>query len=118
MPSRALPRFQLPAQSRVTTRVPDFIALMKPRVMLLAVFTALVGLMIAPGDLNAFLGSIAILTIAAGAGAAGALNMWYDADIDAVMGRTAMRPIPRGAVSPAEALAFGLILSGSAVTVL
>jgi protoheme IX farnesyltransferase len=118
MPSRALPRFQLPAQSRVTTRIPDFIALMKPRVMLLAVFTALVGLMIAPGDLNEFLGSIAILTIAAGAGAAGVLNMWYDADIDAVMGRTAMRPIPRGTVSQAEALVFGLVLAGSAVAVL
>ena len=113
-----LPRLQVPAQSRVTTRVPDFVTLMKPRVMLLAVFTALVGLMIAPGDLNAFLGSIAILTIAAGAGAAGALNMWYDADIDAVMGRTAMRPIPRGTVSQAEALAFGLILAGSAVAIL
>ena len=118
MPSGALPRFQLPAQSRVTTRVPDFMALMKPRVMLLAVFTALVGLMIAPGDLDPFSGSIAILTIAAGAGAAGVLNMWYDADIDAVMARTAMRPIPRGTVSQAEALAFGLVLAGSAVAVL
>jgi heme o synthase len=118
MPSTALPRVQLPAQSRLTARVPHFIALMKPRVMLLAVFTALVGLMIAPGNLDPFLGSIAILTIAAGAGAAGALNMWFDADIDAVMGRTAMRPIPRGTVSPAEALAFGLVLAGSAVAVL
>jgi heme o synthase len=119
MPSKALPRFQLPAQSHhLTTRLPDFMALMKPRVMLLAVFTALVGLMIAPGDLDPILASIAILAIAAGAGAAGVLNMWYDADIDAVMGRTAMRPIPRGAVSQAEALAFGLILSGSAVAVL
>jgi protoheme IX farnesyltransferase len=91
---------------------------MKPRVMLLAVFTALVGFMIAPGHSDPFLGSTAILTIAAGAGAAGVLNMWYDADIDAVMGRTAMRPIPRGAVSQAEALAFGLALAGSAVAVL
>src|SRR5258708_26667181 len=105
---------QVPAQSRVTPRVADFVTLMKPRVMLLAVFTALVGLIIAPGDLNAFLGSIAILTIAAGAGAAGVLNMWYDADIDAVMTRTARRPIPRGMISQAEALAFGLILAGSA----
>ena len=118
MPSTVLPRVQLPAQSRLTTRVPHFMALMKPRVMLLAVFTALVGLMIAPGNLDPFLGSIAILTIAAGAGAAGALNMWFDADIDAVMGRTAMRPIPRGTVSPAEALAFGMVLAGSAVAVL
>jgi hypothetical protein len=92
-------------------------ALMKPRVMLLAVFTALVGLMIAPGDLDPFSGSIAILTIAAGAGAAGVLNMWYDADIDAVMARTAMRPIPGGTVSQAERF-FGLVLCGSAVAVL
>jgi protoheme IX farnesyltransferase len=118
MQSTALTRFQVSALSRFTTRVPDFIALMKPRVMLLAVFTALVGLMIAPANLNAFLGSIAILTIATGAGAAGVLNMWYDADIDAVMGRTAMRPIPRGTVSKAEALAFGLVLAGSSVAVL
>jgi protoheme IX farnesyltransferase len=114
----ALPRFQSPAQSRLATRVPDFMALMKPRVMLLAVFTALVGLVIAPGDLDPLLGSIAVLAIAAGAGAAGVLNMWYDADIDAVMARTAMRPIPHGAVSRAEALAFGLVLAGSAVAVL
>ena len=91
---------------------------MKPRVMLLAVFTALVGLMIAPGHLDPLLGSVAILAIAAGAGAAGVLNMWYDADIDAVMARTARRPIPRGKVSRAEALAFGLVLAGGAVAVL
>jgi protoheme IX farnesyltransferase len=100
------------------SRVPDFVALMKPRVMLLAVFTALVGLMIAPGHLDPLLGSVAILAIAAGAGAAGVLNMWYDADIDAVMTRTAMRPIPRGAVSRAEALVFGLVLAGGAIAVL
>ena len=111
-------RLQLPARLRSTTRVPDFITLMKPRIMLLAVFTALVGLMIAPGPLDPLLGSIAILSIAAGAGAAGALNMWYDADIDAVMTRTAMRPIPRGTVSRAEALVFGLMLAGGAVAVL
>src|SRR5205823_6224226 len=86
--------------------------------MSLAVFTALVGLVIAPGRLDALLGSIAILAIAAGAGAAGALNMWYEADIDAVMPRTARRPIPRGRISRAEALAFGLALAGSAVAVL
>jgi protoheme IX farnesyltransferase len=118
MPSGALPRFQLPAQSRVTTRVPDFMALMKPRVMLLAVFTALVGLAIAPGHLDPVLECLAVLAIAAGAGAAGVLNMWYDADIDAVMDRTASRPIPRGTISQAEALAFGLFLACSAVAVL
>ena len=100
------------------TRLPDFVTLMKPRVMLLAVFTALVGLVIAPGHLDPLLGSLAILAIAAGAGAAGVLNMWYDADIDAVMARTARRPIPRGRISRAEALAFGLVLAGSAVAVL
>jgi protoheme IX farnesyltransferase len=86
--------------------------------MSLSVLTALVGLLIAPGHLDPLHGSIAIFAIAAGAGAAGALNMWYDADIDAVMTRTAMRPIPRGAVSRLEALIFGLILAGSAVAIL
>src|SRR5207245_11404666 len=77
-----------------------------------------VGLIIAPGDLDPLLGSIAILAIAAGAGAAGVLNMWYDADIDAVMTRTARRPIPRGKISRSEALAFGLVLACGAVAVL
>jgi protoheme IX farnesyltransferase len=84
----------------------------------LAVFTALVGLTIAPGHLEPLLGSVAILAIAAGAGAAGVLNMWYDADIDGVMNRTAMRPIPRGAVSRVEALVFGLALAGVATAAL
>ncbi len=74
--------------------VGDYVALMKPRVMSLVVFTALVGLMVAPGHLHPVLGFVALLCIAIGAGAAGALNMWYDADIDAVMTRTADRPIP------------------------
>jgi protoheme IX farnesyltransferase len=99
-------------------RLSDFVALMKPRVMLLAVFTALVGLIVAPGDLDPLLRFIAIVAIAGGAGAAGVLNMWYDADIDAVMNRTATRPIPRGRISRGEALAFGLVLAGSAVGVL
>jgi heme o synthase len=108
----------LPSRSRLAARLPDFVSLMKPRVMLLAVFTALVGLVIAPGHLDPLLGSFAILAIAAGAGAAGVLNMWYDADIDAVMARTAGRPIPRGKISRAEALAFGLVLACGAVVVL
>jgi protoheme IX farnesyltransferase len=91
---------------------------MKPRVMALALFTALVGLMIAPTHLETLPGLIAILAIAAGAGAAGALNMWYDADIDAVMARTAMRPIPRGKVSKVEALVFGFVLGVIAVAAL
>ena len=99
-------------------RLPHFISLAKPRVMALALFTAFVGLMVAPTRLDPLPGSIAILAIAAGAGAAGALNMWYDADIDAVMARTAMRPIPRGKVSMVEALVFGLVLGVIAVTAL
>src|ERR1700704_3659325 len=98
--------------------VSDFVALTKPRVMMLAVFTALVGLSSAPVRLDALATFAAVLAIAAGAGAAGVLNMWYDADIDAVMTRTAMRPIPRGKISRVEALVFGLVLSGLAVAVL
>ncbi|MCM3878642.1 MAG: heme o synthase [Vicinamibacterales bacterium] len=99
-------------------RLPDFLALTKPRVMSLAVFTAFVGLTVAPGGFDPLLGSIAVLAIAAGAGAAGVLNMWYEADIDALMARTAKRPIPRGRVSRAEALVFGLVLAGGAVAAL
>jgi protoheme IX farnesyltransferase len=91
--------------------VGDYIALMKPRVMSLVVFTALVGLVVAPGHLHPVLGFTALLCIAVGAGASGALNMWYDADIDAVMARTAGRPIPAGRVQPREALAFGMTLA-------
>jgi heme o synthase len=98
--------------------VADFVALMKPRVMSLVVFTALVGLLVAPGHLHPVLGFAALLCIAVGAGAAGALNMWYDADIDAVMPRTARRPIPAGRVLPGEALGFGLTLAAGAVGLL
>ena len=93
----------------------DYVALTKPRVMSLVVFTALVGLMVAPGGIDPFAGLVALVCIAAGAGAAGALNMWYDADIDALMARTAMRPIPSGRVSRPEALVFGLMLGTCAV---
>jgi heme o synthase len=99
-------------------RASDFVALTKPRVMILAVFTALVGLSLAPVRLDPLTTLAAVLAIAAGAGAAGVLNMWYDADIDAVMSRTAMRPIPRGKVSRFEALILGLVLGGFAVAVL
>ena len=98
--------------------VSDFVALTKPRVMMLAVFTALVGLSSAPVRLDPLTTLAAVLAIAAGAAAAGVLNMWYDADIDAVMSRTAMRPIPRGKISRFEALVFGLVLGGFAVAVL
>src|SRR5712671_3171531 len=98
--------------------VGDYLALMKPRVMSLVVFTALVGLMVAPGHLHPVLGFAALLCIAIGAGAAGALNMWFDADVDAVMSRTAQRPIPAGRVLPQEALAFGMTLAFGSVVVL
>jgi protoheme IX farnesyltransferase len=98
--------------------VGDYIELMKPRVMSLVVFTAFVGLLIAPGHLHPVIGFTALLCIAVGAGAAGALNMWYDADIDARMTRTAARPIPAGRVAPGEALAFGLTLAVGSVVVL
>ena len=111
-------RLQYPSCSGLITRVPDFIALTKPRVMVLAVFTAAVGLLIAPGHLDPLLGAASLIGIAAGAGAAGVLNMWYDADIDAVMTRTARRPIPGGKVSRAEARGFGLALACGAVAVL
>src|SRR5450755_4767775 len=98
--------------------VGDYIALMKPRVMSLVVFTALVGLAVAPGSLHPAAAFTALLCIAVGAGAAGSLNMWYDADIDAVMTRTARRPVPMGRIKPGEALAFGLTLASFAVVVL
>lgn len=96
----------------------DFFALLKPRVMSLVVFTAFAGLVLAPGVINPVLAIISILCIAVGAGASGALNMWYDADIDAVMTRTAKRPIPAGRIRPNEALAFGLTLSAFSVVIL
>ena len=96
----------------------DYFALMKPRVMSLVVFTALVGLLVAPVSVHPFIGFCAILCIAIGAGASGSLNMWWDADIDSVMKRTARRPIPAGKVTPGEALAVGLALSGFSVVLL
>jgi protoheme IX farnesyltransferase len=114
----ALSRLRLTSRPSLAARLPHFITLMKPRVMALAVFTALVGLMVAPTRLDPLLGFIATLAIAAGAGAAGVLNMWYDADIDAVMTRTSGRPIPRGAVTRLEALTFGLFLASISVAVL
>jgi protoheme IX farnesyltransferase len=98
--------------------VGDYIELMKPRVMSLVVFTALVGLVVAPVPMHPVLAFTALLCIAVGAGAAGALNMWYDADIDARMTRTAARPIPAGRLARGEALAFGLTLAGFSVVVL
>src|SRR4029079_5400857 len=96
----------------------DYLALLKPRVMSLVVFTALTGIAIAPAHIHPLIGFTELLCIARGAGAAGALNMWYDADIDARMTRTARRPVPMGRVQPGEALAFGLTLSAFAVVTL
>jgi protoheme IX farnesyltransferase len=103
---------------RSCVTIGHFILMMKPRVMSLVMFTALVGLLIAPGPFDPSRDFIILLCIAAGAGGAAVLNMWYDADIDAVMTRTAMRPIPSGRVSRAEALIFGLILSSGGIGLL
>jgi heme o synthase len=110
----ALPAVHLVSEASVG----DYLALMKPRVMSLVVFTALVGLVVAPAHIHPVIGFTALLCIAVGAGAAGALNMWYDAGIDAVMTRTARRPIPSGRVAPGEALAFGMTLAVFSVVVL
>lgn len=103
---------QSPVQMGISEAMPsDYFALMKPRVMRLVVFTALTGMLLAPGPIDPILAVIAIVAIAIGAGASGALNMWYDADIDAVMSRTTKRPIPAGAISPGQSLNFGVITS-------
>ncbi|NBX67248.1 MAG: protoheme IX farnesyltransferase, partial [Proteobacteria bacterium] len=97
------------------TRIADYIALLKPRVMSLVVFSGACGMMVAPGHIHPVLGLVALFALAVGAGAAGAINMWYDRDIDAVMTRTKNRPIPAGLVNPDEALGFGVALSIFAV---
>jgi protoheme IX farnesyltransferase len=98
--------------------VADWIVLLKPRVLTLVVFTGIVGLLVAPGHLHPVLAFTAILCIAIGAGAAGAINMWYDRDIDAVMHRTSRRPIPGGRIAPGDALAFGVTLAVGSVLVM
>src|SRR6202030_1675712 len=98
--------------------VADYVALLKPRVMSLVVFTALVGLVRAHGGIHPIIGFAALLSIAIGAGAAGSLNMWWDADIDARMARTAQRPIPAGRIAPGEALIFGVVLAVASVVML
>ena len=98
--------------------VGDYVALLKPRVMSLVVFTGFVGLYLAPGALHPVLALTAILCIAVGAGAAGAINMWYDRDIDALMARTRARPIPAGRIEPGAALGFGVSLAIAAVVMM
>src|SRR5713226_8026206 len=100
-----------------TPAVRDYVALLKPRVMSLVVFTGFVGLYLAPGNLHPVLAGVAVLCIAVGAGAAGAINMWYDRDIDAIMRRTQRRPIPAGRISAPEALGFGVSLAIASVVV-
>ncbi len=96
----------------------DWVALLKPRVMTLVVFTGLIGLLVAPGRLHVVLGFTAVLCIAIAAGACGAINMWYDRDIDAVMKRTARRPIPAGRIEPGAALGYGITLAVGSVIVM
>src|SRR6476659_10871101 len=92
-------------------RVRDYVDLLKPRVMSLVVFTGLVGVMIAPAHIHPFEAFLAVLAIALGSGAAGCINMWYERDLDALMARTANRPLPAGRVAPDDALALGVLLS-------
>jgi protoheme IX farnesyltransferase len=106
------------AGAEAETQVADYWALLKPRVMSLVVFTGFVGLYLAPGHLNPVLAAVAILAIAVGAGASGAINMWYDRDIDAVMARTRNRPLPAGRMAPDEALYFGVVLAVGSVLVM
>ncbi|HHB82065.1 MAG TPA: protoheme IX farnesyltransferase [Devosia sp.] len=105
-------------QADIGADVSDYFALLKPRVMSLVVFTALVGMLLAPNGLHPFVGLLAILSIAIGGGAAGALNMYFDADIDAIMSRTKTRPIPAGRIKKNQVLGFGLFLTGFSVPIL
>ena len=111
------------AESHVTVAdtpatVGEFFQLMKPRVMSLVIFTGFAGMFLAPGQMHPILAAVALFAIAAGAGASGAINQWYDRDIDAVMSRTRNRPIPAGRVVPAEALALGIVISFLSVLLL
>jgi protoheme IX farnesyltransferase len=107
-----------PAYAYAETDVRDWIALLKPRVMSLVVFTGAIGLLVAPGHLNPVLAFTAILCIAVAAGACGAINMWYDRDIDAVMHRTRNRPLPAGRIEPSAALSYGVTLAVGSVIVM
>jgi protoheme IX farnesyltransferase len=107
-----------PADAFLETDYRDWITLLKPRVLTLVVFTGLIGLIVAPGHLHAVLAFTAILCITVGAGACGAINMWYDRDIDAIMHRTRRRPIPAGRIEPGAALGFGVTLAVGSVIVM
>ena len=92
-------------------RVADFLQLLKPRVMSLVVFSGIAGMVATPGHIHPLLAAVAVLCIAVGAGASGAINMWHDRDIDAIMSRTRGRPIPMGRIEPSEAAGFGVVLA-------
>ena len=102
----------------VGTELVDYLKLLKPRVMSLVVFSGLAGLLLAPGTIHPILAVVAVLCIAVGSGAAGAINMWYDRDIDAVMERTKLRPIPNGRIAPGDALGFGIVLAVGSVAIM
>jgi len=104
--------------STVNSSVSDYFALLKPRVMSLVVFTAFVGLILAPGEIHPFIAFVSILSIALGAGASGAINMWFDRDVDAVMARTCDRPIPQGHIHPSDALGFGIVVASLSVMIM
>jgi protoheme IX farnesyltransferase len=108
----------VPASLCQQAELSDWFALLKPRVMTLVVFTGLIGLLVAPGHLHPVLAFTAVLCIAVGAGACGAINMWYDRDIDALMRRTRNRPIPAGRILPGEALGFGATLAVASVVMM
>jgi protoheme IX farnesyltransferase len=120
----AIVRLRRPQAGMAEATVPrmagvgDYVAILKPRVMSLVVFTGIVGLAVAPGHLHPVLAAVAVLCIAIGAGAAGAINMWYERDLDALMRRTASRPLPAGRMMPGEALGFGVVLAAGAVLVM
>jgi protoheme IX farnesyltransferase len=118
LPSAASKTDTLSAPELRISTVKDYFALLKPRVMSLVLFTGVAGLVIAPGEIHPLIAVVALLCIALGAGASGALNMAYDADIDAVMSRTEKRPIPRGAILPADAYAFGTIFAVASVSMM
>jgi protoheme IX farnesyltransferase len=117
LPSRAAAAADS-AAGRPVGSVGDYLALLKPRVMSLVVFTGWAGLYLAPGHINPFLGFIAVLCIAVAAGASGAINMWYDRDIDALMERTKNRPIPAGRIAPGDALGYGVILASGSIALM
>tara|TARA_B110001452_G_C15168831_1_gene406280 strand:+ start:100 stop:1017 length:918 start_codon:yes stop_codon:yes gene_type:complete len=111
-------KLNIPKGTDKESSVSDYISLLKPRVMALAIFTSICGLYLAPGNLHPFLSLTAIICISIGAGASGAINMWYDRDIDGKMERTKKRAIPMGKIDPANVLGFGVILAVISVLVL